>query len=173
MRYAKRNLSSVLASLAGILAVCAAVSVPGSAWAYSADSTDTNIMKSCKGFTVSDSGVLSAETCNMWAEDGTITGIAAHTIDLDEKIGYKDGALKYDESNFSSGCTDEDVTTSGGKLTLKATCSEKTVGIRVDDRIENVGLRTGTPGLYWSDELSATSESGVKADAPAIPTPTE
>ena len=163
MSQAGRSLNGVLASLAAIVAVCATLSVPVSAWAaYDAKSIDGDILKSCNGFTVNSSGVLSA-TCNEWSEqEGEVEGTSYRTIDLDEKIGVKDGKLEYNQSNVSSDCSGMNVTLSSDKLTLKATCSHKTVGIRLDDRIKNDGGRKENPGLYWTDSFvqSAPAVSG-------------
>ena len=160
-----RNLNGALASLAGIVAVCATLSVPAPAWAaYDAKSTDGDILKSCNGFTVDSSGVLTA-TCNEWTKEGHIHGTPERTIDLDEKIGFKDGKLEYGQSNFSSDCSDENVTLGSDKLTLNATCSHKTVGIRLDDRITNDGGAKVNPGLYWTDT--------IYQDAPPLDAPEE
>ena len=79
-----------------------------------------------------------------------------YTIDLDDKFGFDAGALKYDKSDFSSKCDDESVTLASSKLTLYATRSEKSVSIRVDDRIYNNGaeIAGNTVGLFWRDSGS-------------------
>lgn len=159
--------NGVLGSLAGIAALCVALSAPETAWAYSAESNDQDVLESCKDFNVDGSGVLSAN-CNEWSSHGDVYGVRARTIDLDEKIGY-DGALKYNQSDFSAECENESVTSSSGKLTLKATCSGKDVGIRVDDRIYNQGSSAagaGTPGLYWRGGVGP----GQAAREPVSPT---
>ena len=157
MSQAGRSLNGALASLAGIVAVCATLSVPVSAWAaYDSESTDGDILRSCNGFHVNLSGVLSAN-CNEWTPDGYMLGTPVRTIDLDEKIGVKDGKLEYNQSNFSADCSGMSATVSGNELTLKAICSNKTVGIRLDDRITNDGGRKENPGLYWTDSFSQTA----------------
>ena len=165
MSQAGRSLNGVLVSLAGIVAVFATLSVPVSAWAaYDIRSTDGDILKSCNGFHVNLSGVLSA-TCNEWTPEGYVQGTPERTIDLDEKIGVKDGKLEYNQSDFSANCSGMSATVSGNELTLKATCSHKTVGIRLDDRITNDGGRKENPGLYWTDSFIQT--------APAVSAPQE
>ena len=161
MSQAGRSLNGVLASLAGIVAVCATLSVSVSAWAaYDSESTDGDILRSCNGFHVNLSGVLSAN-CNEWTPDGYMLGTPVRTIDLDEKIGVKDGKLEYNQSNFSADCSGMSATVSSNELTLKATCSHKTVGIRLDDRITNDGDAKENPGLYWTDTFreDATSDT--------------
>ena len=150
--------TGVLASLAGIVAVCATLSVPAPAWAaYDAKSTDENILKSCTDFRTDSAGVMSAN-CNEW-DDGKVQSVKARTIDLDEKIGLKDGKLEYGQSNFSGVCKDETVSWSSSKVVLAAACEGKIVGIRLDDRITNVGYggTGGDPGLYWSDAAGGSA----------------
>ena len=160
MSQAGRNLNGALASLAGIVAVCAALSVPAPAWAaYDSKSTDGDVLSSCKDFSINSSGVLSAN-CNEWDND-KVQSVKARVIDLDEKIGLKDGKLEYNQSNVSGDCSDLSVSVSSSKLTLSAVCGEKTVGIRLDDRITNEGYGgpDGDPGLYWTEHTGATGQS--------------
>ena len=159
MSQSGRNLNGVLASLAGIVAICVTVSVPASALAaYDAKSTDKNILNSCHNFSVDQNGVLFAN-CNEWSLQSTVERVSEHSIDLDEKIGLKDGKLEYNQSKLTDNCSDLSVELSASKLTLKAICEKKNVGIRVDDRLTNVGLSTGEPGLYWSDTLGQAGSS--------------
>ena len=157
MSQAGRSLNGVLASLAGIVAVCAALSIPAPAWAvYDGESTDSDIMKSCKEFWVV--GKEMQAKCNEWTSKGLVTSVKFRTINLDEKIGVKDGALEYGQTKYSDVCRDMYFRESATQLKLMALCpagsSEKLMGIRVDDRITNVGLTTETPGLYWSDTVN-------------------
>ena len=162
MSQAGRNLNGALASFAGIAAVCATLSAPAPAWAgYDAKSTDGDIMESCKDFSISSSGVLSAN-CNEWDND-KVQSVEARTIDLDEKIGVKDGALVYNGSNFSDECRDETANWNDSELAVAALCAGKIVGIRLDDRITNEGYggAGGNPGLYWTDAVGATGKSAT------------
>ena len=156
MSQAGRNLNGVLTSLASIAAVCAALSVPAPASAdYDGDSSDSNIMESCKEFWVV--GKEMQAKCNTWTSEGDVVDVVFSTINLDEKIGVKDGALKYGQKDYSEVCRDMHFRETSTQLKLMALCpegsSEKLMGIRVDDLISNVGLTTETTGLFWSDTL--------------------
>ena len=158
MQQAARR-TGVLASLAGIVSVCAILSVPGSAWAaYSSDSVDSDVLKSCQDFSISSSGVLSAN-CNEW-DNNKVQSVEARTIDLDEKIGADAGGLVYDSSNFSDKCSDLTIAVRFGKLNLQAVCAEVRTGLFLNDRITNEGYggTDGNPGLYWTETVSAASE---------------
>ena len=153
-----RNLNGVLASLAGIVAVCATLSVPVSAWAaYDAKSTDGDVLKSCKDFSINSSGVLSAN-CNEWDNNNEVQSVEARTIDLDEKIGADSGGLVFNSSNFSDKCSDLTIAVRFSKLNLQATCENVRTGLFLNDRITNVGYDDpdGTPGLYWAEARSVT-----------------
>ena len=137
----------LLPSLAAVAALCLALSAHA---AYDSKSTDNDVKDSCKDFSVDTAGVLSAN-CNLWDSGGTVFDTRARTIDLDEKIGFDGNALKYDSSDYSGKCDSESLTFASDKLTLYATCSEKSVSIRIDDMIWNEGRNFGghTPNLYW------------------------
>ena len=160
MSQAGRNLNGALASLAGIAVVCATLSVPAPAWAaYDAKSTDGDVLKSCKDFSIDSSGVMSAN-CNEWDND-KVQSVEARTIDLDEKVGADAGGLVYDSSNFSDKCSDLTIAVRFGKLNLQAVCGEVRTGIFLNDRITNVGYggTDGDPGLYWTDAVTSTGKS--------------
>ena len=147
MSQAGRNLNGALASLAGIAAVCAALSAPAPAWAdYDAKSTDGNVLESCTDFRTDASGVLSAN-CNEWDND-KVQSVEARTIDLDEKIGVKDGKLEYNGSNFSDECRDETANWNASELALAALCAGQIVGIPAGrpDHERGVWRRRREPG---------------------------
>lgn len=145
-----RNSAVALAALA---AIALALSVHA---AYSSDTADDDIVDSCKDFSVSGDGVLSA-TCNIWDNQGNVYDTRDYTIDLDDKIGFDGSALQYNGKDFSGNCDSETVSLANDQLTLKANCPEgaggNTVSIRIDDLIWNEGRGWGfagrTPGLHW------------------------
>ena len=152
--------NSVLASLAGIVSVCAILSVPVSAWAaYDAKSTDGDVLSSCKDFSINSSGVMSAN-CNEW-DNNKVQSVEARTIDLDEKVGADAGGLVYDSSNFSDKCSDLTIAVRFGKLNLQAVCGEVRTGLFLSDRITNEGYggTDANPGLYWTEIVGSTGTS--------------
>lgn len=146
-----RNHSRLLASLAGAVAVVVALSIHA---VYGSGTADDDIKDSCKDFSVSADGVLSA-TCNVWTNKAVVFGTRNHTIDLDEKVGFDGSALQYDQKDFSGKCDSETVSFGSDQLTLKANCPSgaggTTVSIRIDDMIWNEGREFGgyTIGLHW------------------------
>ncbi len=137
-----------LASLVATVAVGVALSVHA---AYSATSSDDDVKDSCKDFSVNTYGVMSA-TCNVWSSHGTVFRQDTHKIDLDHKVGFDGSALQYNQNNFTGQCDDLSVSFGSDRLTLKATCDEKSVSIRIDDMMYNLGgeyAGQGTVGLYW------------------------
>ena len=152
---------SLLAALCAVAALSTAL--PAQA-AYDSKSSEQDITKSCKDFSVgTDDGVLSA-TCNVWGSRGTVHDTRSHTIDLDDEIGFDGSALVSDSSNFSDNCDSDSVTLASSKLTLYATCSEKSVSIRVDDLIYNRGAEIGghAVGLFWRDSGSGETVRDTK-----------
>ena len=146
-----RRRYGLLASLTAIVAVGVALSVHA---AYTSSSSDGDIKDSCKDFSVTGAGVLSAN-CNVWDANGNVVSDAtrAHTIDLDDRVDFDGTKLQCNESgSFSGSCEDETVGLFSDKLELKATCSSKIVKMRIDDLMYNNGAEIlgSTPGLYWS-----------------------
>ncbi len=139
----------LLASLAAATAVGAALSVHA---VYSSTSSSQDIMKSCKDFSVSGSGVLTA-TCNVWSSQGTVHRQDQHTIDLDDKVGFDGSALKYNQTGYSGKCDDEAIVVDNVQILLTARCPSdaQTIHIRIDDMIYNHGgeVGAGDVGLYW------------------------
>lgn len=162
----------VLASLAGIAAVCLALSAQA---AYDSSSRDLDVTKSCTDFKIGGLGDMSA-TCNVWGMQGEMRSTQTHAIDLDDKIGFDDGALNSDGSDFSDKCDNESVTLSSDQLILKATCSDaeeaaaaegKSVSIRIDDLLVNQGLETGVVGLKWLSEFGQAAPETAPIDGGA------
>ena len=143
---------SLLASLAAIAAIGVALSVHAT---YSGTSSDDDVKDSCKDFSVNSSGLMSA-SCNTWGSHGDVFDVRTRDIDLDDKVGYDDGALHYNQKDFSGDCEDLSVNLANDKLTLKAVCSDTTISIRIDDMMWNAGgeyptsnTPAGGVGLYW------------------------
>ena len=157
-----RSRHALLASLAAVAAVCM---TPSAQAAYDSGSSSNEVTNSCKDPSVDTNGVLSA-TCNTWKLDGTVTGTKSHTIDLDGKIGFEDGKLQSGKSDFSGQCDDESISATSDKWELKATCAEKSVGIRIDNLLYSRGLETGTIGIYWKSDVGRFAGDGATTGQP-------
>ena len=124
---------------------------------YSSRSIESNIMNSCKNFSINSSGLLTA-ICNEW-DAWSVSNTEKHSIDLDSNIGNTNGELNFaangSQSNFSRTCDTETVNVQNNQLILEASCdgpsgSQINSSIRIDHRLLNEGwVASKNTGLKW------------------------
>ncbi len=103
-------------------ALCAMLvaAAPNGAMGYDSESTDENIVDSCRYWSMI--GSTFGATCN-YDDDGEIE-TKKTSMDLDDEIGNKDGKLSWEGTGYSDSCGVQYLIANLESVTLKAQCGD-------------------------------------------------